>query len=308
MAPWQERALENTRLALACGADPAMLITAALASSSPSTIEDAFETLSHLRPHIVELVHEGPGDQVGRPARLERELQFDPELARLRPDLVDHEIRGKRLFGELLGPLSFFQVAAWAIGGVELSRSDAELLERLGVNTQLMDPRIWPLSVTRRVAVHGGGLAHALVAGVASLCTPHMAVRPVGGFIRFLDRLERETGGRPLAEVLEEVAARRDKVPGLGRPVIGPDERVPHALALAERFGRAGSPSLRLSLEIDAFFRARKGVRINSAGVQGALMRDMKFSPAAASAFCILYFVVPVLAHSVYAEDRKARG
>ena len=48
------------------------------------------------------------------------------------------------------------------------------------------------------------------------------------------------------------------------------------------------------------FFRAQKKQRINSAGLQGAIMRDMGFGPDTAAAFCVLYFIVPVLAHAVF--------
>jgi len=298
---------DNAGLAAACGTDPVMTLAVALASSGLSARDEALDALAKEREAVDAAIRDA-ANQARQPAALEPELVYEPELAKVRPDVRDHEIRGKLLFRELVGQRSFFQVSAWAIAGLELSATDAELLEQLGINTQLMDARIWPLAVTRRIAAQGGGLARALVGGIASLCTPNLAVQPVAGFMRFLDRVELEVAaGRALRTVLGEVVERRERIAGLGRPVLGPDERVPQVEELATRYGRAQGKSVARAHEIDEFFFEHKGLKINSAGLQGALMRDMGFSPAAACAFCILYFIVPVLAQAVYAAEHAER-
>jgi hypothetical protein len=58
--------------------------------------------------------------------------------------------------------------------------------------------------------------------------------------------------------------------------------------------------------DIDAEVERKKGLKVNSAGYQAALLRDLGFSPDAAAAFCVLYFIVPVLAHAVYPAERRA--
>ena len=296
--------LTNVRLAIACGTDPAMVLAVALASSGAKTASEAFAMLDASRAEIKKLMAEP--DALKAPAPLEPELCFEPELARVRLDIADHEVRGKLLFKEILGKWSFFQTAAFEIAGVELSASDANLLADVGVLTQLAEPRIWPLTVTRRVAAHGGGLARSLIAGIASACTKNMAVLPVAGFMRFLDRVDAElSAGRALEEIVARMLAGRERILGVGRPAFGPDERVPHQLALNERYGRADGQSLRLAKRLDALLQERKGLRVNSAGFHGALMRDLGFSPHAAAAFSMLYFVVPMLAHAVYAEERR---
>jgi hypothetical protein len=221
----------------------------------------------------------------------------------MRPDIGDHEIRGKRLFGELLGKRSFFEVASFAIAGVELTKENGEFLDHSGVLTQLLDPHIWGLAVARRIGARTQNLAHALVAGLACLCTKRMTGQPVGAFMRFLDHADKELeSGMSLHDVLEAVRARGERIPGIGRPVVGPDERVPEIKRLAEHYHLDTGKSWRLALDIDAYFASRGGVRINSAGLQGALLRDLGFSPSAAAAFCMIYFIVPVLANAVYID------
>jgi hypothetical protein len=278
-----------------------MLLAVALASLEPATIEDAFAQLESRKADILELVRAGPGDQERRPADLEPELTREAELGRMRPDIGDHEIRDKLLFAELLGRKSFFEVASFAIAGVEVKEGGAEFLEHAGVVTQLLDPHIWGLAVARRVGARTGSLAHALIAGLACLCTNRMTGPPVGDFMRFLDHAEEELArGFSLEQIIDAVRARGERISGIGRPVAGPDERVPHMKALAERHQLHLGKSYRLALAVDAYFAERTSVRINSAGLQGAVLRDLGFSPAAASAFSMIYFVVPVLANAVF--------
>jgi len=297
------RVLRNVELAVNCGVPATMLVTVALASAAPQTVAEALALLKGWGATLVDIVS-GRRADLRKLADLEPELRLVPELASVRADVADHEIRGRLLFGDLLGRQSFFQVAALSIAGLSLTPIDAEYLDHLGVVTQLQDVRIWPLTVTRRVALGSGGFAHALLAGLAMMLNPNMAVQPVGAFMRFLDRIEAGIAcGQSVDEQLQAVVARGEKVPGVGRPVLGPDERNAHVMSIVRRFGREGGASFRLALEVDAFFRRAKGQHINSAGLQGAILRDMGFSPSAGTAMCVLYFIVPILAHAVFAEE-----
>jgi hypothetical protein len=295
MTHGDERVLENVRLAAGCGASPRMLLTVALASSGAGSIDEAIEQLSRLRPEIARLERDTPRPHPAL-AELEPQIVREPEVARMRLDIGDHELRGRLLFRELLGRKTFIQVAALAIAGVELADADAELLDHEGVLTQLADPRIWPLTVARRIAASGGSLAECVVAGLATLCTQQMTVLPVAGFMQFLDRLEAPVrAGQTVDEAIAQLLANGERVPGVGRPVLERDERVAPKLELARRYGRADGPSMQLAFELDRVLDARKGLRVNSAGFQGALLRDLGFAPDAAAAFCLIYFLVPVL-------------
>lgn len=299
--------LECARLAAVTGAPPIQVAIAAIAAMRAASVREVADRLASYGEEIDRLV-EGGTAEARAPAPLEPELRFDPEIGRARPDFGDHEIRDKRLFRDLVPAQGFFQVAAWSIGGVALSADDADLLDRSGVLTQLLAPEIWPLALTRRIAARGGGLGASLLGGVAALCTPRLAGLPVAGFMRFLDRVDRGVvSGATVDEIVAAALRAGERIPGFGRPVLGPDERVPRQLELYARRGRADGPSVRLAQEIDRAASAVKGIRLNSAGMHGALMRDLGFSPDAAAAFSTIYFIVPVLAHAVFAGER-ARG
>jgi hypothetical protein len=304
----EARVARNVDLAMACGAPATMLLTVALATEAPETVADAFAALKRWGGLLAEVATGRPSNLKAL-AELEPELCLEPELARVRSDIADHEVRGQLVFRDLLGRQSFFQVAALSIAGLRLSSADAEYLEHLGVVTQLQDVRIWPLTVTRRVGMGSGGFAHALLAGLATMLNPNMAVQPVGAFMRFLDRLESGVAaGRSAEEQLLDVMRRRERVPGVGRPALGVDERNVHVAAIVRRFGRDRGSSWQLAVQVDEFFCRTKGQHINSAGLQGAILRDMGFSPTAATAMCVLYFIVPILAHAVFAEDATRLG
>ncbi len=295
--------LRSIETAMNCGAPPAMVATVALMAQAPESLSEAVAFIREIAPDLRRLA--AGGSTFPRTlAELEPELRVDPEIARIRPDVADHEVRGKLVFAELLGERSFFQVAALLIAGMDLSARDAELLEHLGVNTQLADARVWPLTVVRRIAARRG-MPHGILAGAAMALNPNMGAQPVGAFMRTLDRLEAGAlRGESVSLQLERGLKRGERVSGVGRPVLGPDERNAHVVDLVRRYERDGGKSWKLALEVDAFFHERKNQHINSAGLQGAIMRDMGFSPASGTAFCLLYFFVQILAQAVVAEER----
>lgn len=304
----RDASLRNVTLAATCGADAATLVFVALETMGPATMEEALRLVAERGPEWARACRDAPPPTAL--ATLEPELRFAPELARVRPEEGDHELRGHLLFRELVGRRSFFQVAALSIAGLELSSSDAELLEHLGVNTQLADARIWPLTLARRIAARGGPVRRAVAAAMATMLNPRMAVEPVGGFVRVLDDLEAgERDGHPVERQLDDLLDRGVRLPGVGRPALGPDERNAGALELARRFGRADGPSVRLALAVDEHVERRKRQRINSAGLQAAIMRDMGFTATTAPLFCTLYFLVPIVSQAAFAhEAARTRG
>lgn len=297
--------LENVRLTAACGAEPAMVIATALATARPKTAEEAFALLDARREEILRIMADR--GSLRRLATLEPEITRQPELGKMRLDIGDHEIRGRLLFGEVLTKKSFFQLAAWAIAGMELSPSDAELLEQIGIICVYADPQIWPLTVARRAGFKGAGMPGALVAGLAAMVTPTMTAHPLSGFMRFLDRVEAEMAtGLTLEEVVAGAIRAREKVPGVRRPVTGVDERVPQLLAMCDRYGRGGGPSIQLMHRVDAAFEKQKNLRVNAAAPIGAVLRDIGFTPRAAAGFTMVYFVVPLLAQAVFGDEIAA--
>src|SRR5262249_54383868 len=113
--------IECARLAVMTGASPILVAVAAVAAMKGETAREVADLLSARADAIDRMLEDGPGARSLVPAPLEPSLRFDPELACVRPEIHDHEIRGRLLYRDLSTNMSFFQVAAWAVSGIMLS-------------------------------------------------------------------------------------------------------------------------------------------------------------------------------------------
>lgn len=283
---------EAVSLAAGCGANPTQLLTVALSAIRADTLDDALDQLLARRATIARAAAETPV-----PHRELAAPPVGPWRARIRRDIDDHEIRDQLLYGTLLGKKNFLQVAALSIGGVELSDSDARLVDEIAVIFQLADPRIWPLAVTRRIGRLGQPLGARLTAGIASMFNPFMVSCPTAGFFAVLERIEVAlAGGMTLGQWLDDALATKIRIPGVGRPVLrGPDERFALSVAAAHKYQRGDGANLAVIVELNELLIERKGLHLNGAAVFAAIMRDLGFSAPALAAMMQLFFMVPVL-------------
>lgn len=282
-------------LAAGCGASPTQILTVALASIHASTVDEALDALLARRGDIARAVADTPTPHCSLAAP-----PAGPPLARMRLEIGDHELRERLVFDALLGEQRFMQVVALAVAGVELSESDAELVEQLLIASQVADPRIWPLAVTRRLARFGAPFESRVLGGVASMLNPYMGAKPCAAFVALLDRVHDALArGMSVDAWLDDVLASGELLPGFGRPVIrGVDERVPHYLEIARNHGRLDCANVRVVLELDKRLSARKGIRVNAAGVITAILCDLGFSAAGIGGIIQLCLTVPVLMHA----------
>jgi hypothetical protein len=85
--------------------------------------------------------------------------------------------------------------------------------------------------------------------------------------------------GRDARAEVDRVLERRDRVMGFGRPVVGPDERVPRILDALGRHGRADLPFALTMRAVETAFVAAKGLHATSAGWVAAILLDYGFTP-----------------------------
>jgi hypothetical protein len=283
---------------------PWQALVTALASIRPDGIG---ATIDWLVAHRAELEAAYAGGRDGKLALpvLPPAMHFQPEIGYLDRGRDDHALRERYLFADLVGRRSFSQVAIYAIAGLELSAGDAAFLDGFGIANLLVDPRAWPMAVTRRVAARGGGHAAAVTAGTAMMSTSVLAGAAAADCARFLRRVEaagRE--GQPPAAVVADVLARRQRVMGFGRPLVGPDERVPVIERLLADAGRAKLPFVTLLREVDAAFAAGKGLRSTAAAWAAAILSDFGLSPDAVQAVSNFWVSVCVSAQALYSGER----
>lgn len=284
---------------------PAWLaLVSALASARPASIGATLDWLCEHRGALERAYFAGHGARLGL-ATLPPEMHYQPELGYLDRPRDDHALRDRYIFADLVDQRTFFQSAVYAISGVDLDPADAAMLEQLGNANLQLDRRAWPLAVTRRVAARGGGFAAAVVAGQAMMASPVLAGSAAADCARFLRRAARAVdAGHTVADLVADLVARDERVMGFGRPVVGPDERVPVMLKILARRGRDRLLHVQLLRAAEAAFHTHKDLRSNAAAWAAAILLDFGMSPEQVHAVCHFWVAVCVYAHGVYAGER----
>lgn len=297
-------ALENVRAAAAVQVPPWAALVSALASARPEGIGGTIDWLIEHRAALEATYDASSRSPLGL-ARLAPDLCYEPELAGLDRARNDHLLRGRYLFRDLVGQRSFFQAAVLAITGIDLPEQDALLLEQMGVANLAADRRAWPLAVARRIAAHGGSFAAAVTGGTAVMDAQLMGSGAGAGVASFLHFLDAEIeAGKDFDAVMDGVIARREKVLGFGRPVVGPDERVPPVQALMRRFGRDQGKHVTRVRRIEARLFAAKGLQSNVGAWIGAVMCDLGFTPDGVHAMCNIYLAPCIYAQAAFSAER----
>lgn len=280
-------------------------VVVALASAQPDGVGATIDWLVAHR-EAIEAAYAGGRDARLRLPALAPELRYRPEIGGLDRGRDDHALRERYLFADLVGRRSFSQAAIYAITGLELSARDVELLDQFGIANLLVDPNAWPMAVTRRVAGRGGGYAAAVTAGTAMMSTSVLAGAAAADCARFLRRVAAaQAEGATAAEVVAEVVERRERVMGFGRPLVGPDERVPVIERLLAEHGRGELPYVRLLREVDAAFAAAKGLRSTAAAWAAAILSDFGLEPMLVQAVSNFWVSTCVFAQAAFSSQRS---
>lgn len=283
---------------------PWMALVSALAAARPDGFAATVDWLVAHRAELERAYHSGASERLAL-SRLPREMQYTPDLGGLDLAKQDHTLRERYVFADLVGERTFFQAAVYAMTGIELPRRHAELLEQVGVVNLTVDGRVWPLAATRRVAARGGGYAAAVTAGVAMMGSPILAGAAAADCARFLQRARAavEDGGTVEALIVD-LLARKQRVMGFGRPVVGSDERVPVMEELLRRYQRADLPFVGLLRVADDIFYAYRGLRSTAAAWAAAILSDFGMSPDAVHAVSNFWVTTCVFAQGLYSGER----
>ncbi len=205
-------------------------------------------------------------------------------------------VRGRDLAGDLMGTVSFTELAFLLASGRMPSAGETRLFDAVLVS--LADHGLTPTVLAARLTYTGApeAIQGAVAAGLLGGGTVFLGV--VEDTARFLDRILEDLGPEPgddelaaAAEraVREELAAGR-RIPGLGHPVHKvEDPRTPRLYAIADEAGRLG-PHLVLLRHVAAAHQevTGKALPVNGAGVGGAALADLGFPASLVRGFALL--------------------
>ncbi len=230
-------------------------------------------------------------------------------------------VLGKDLAGELMGQVSFGELAFWLVATRRPAPGESRVFE--AVLVALADHGFTPSAIAARLTLTGApeSIQGAVAAGLLGGGSRFLGVTEDCG--RFLaEALAAHSGELPAAGPGEEagwdaiaaeaVRAQRAAgrlVPGLGHPVHkAGDPRTPRLIAIAQEEGLRG-PHLRLFEAVGRVHPAILGrtLPLNGAGVCGAALADLGFSPDVLRGFALLARTAGLLGH-LAEELRRPAG
>jgi citrate synthase len=213
-------------------------------------------------------------------------------------------IRGRDLAGELMGRVTFTELAFLLVQGRMPAAGETTLLDAVLVS--LADHGLTPTVLAARLTYTGApeSLQGAVAAGLLGAGSVFLGV--VEDAAVFLGEIVAAAPGggdddlRRAADAA--VAARRSaggRIPGLGHPIHKvEDPRTPRMYAIADEAGVLG-PNLRALRMVEAAQAQQSGrpLPINGAGAAGAALADLGFDPAIVRGFALLARTAGVVAH-----------
>jgi citrate synthase len=207
-------------------------------------------------------------------------------------------LMGRDLASELMGQVTFTELAFLLVSGRVPSEGETRLLDAVLVS--LADHGLTPIALAARLTYTGApeSFQGAMAAGLLGAGSVFLGV--VEDTARFLEPIAREDDPRAAAQraVEAELDAGR-RVPGLGHPIHKvQDPRTPRIYEIAEETGTLG-PHLRALRFVAEAHRERseRELPINGAGVGGAALADLGFSPALLRGFALLARTAGLLGH-----------
>src|SRR5229473_530565 len=219
----------------------------------------------------------------------------DPYLTAIgTADATSISLLGQDLAGDLMGQVSFGELAFWLVALRRPSPGELRVFE--AVLVALADHGFTPSAIAARLTLTGApeSVQGALAAGL------------LGGGSVFLGVTE--DCGRFLADARARRAAGL-LVPGLGHPLHkSGDPRTPVILRIAAEAGTRG-PHLRLFEAVGRVHPAILGrtLPLNGAGVCGAALADLGFEPDTLRGFALLARAAGLLGH-LAEEMRRPAG
>ncbi len=208
------------------------------------------------------------------------------------PDTIT--VRGRNLADELMGHVTFTELAFLLVSGEQPTEGQARLLDAVLVS--LADHGLTPTVLAARLTYTGApeALQGAVASGLLGAGSVFLGV--VEDTAVFLQDITDPAGAD--AAVRARLAAGK-RVPGLGHPVHKlEDPRTPRMYAIAEQTGQLGS-NLQALRWVAAAHAEQTGraLPINGAGVAGAALADLGFSPEIVRGFALIARTAGVVAH-----------
>jgi citrate synthase len=209
---------------------------------------------------------------------------------------------------ELTGRLDFGSMVHLVLRGDLPTTAQGRMVNAMMVN--LAEHAISPSSATARFATSGGAeLNAAVAAGVAAIGRLHgTSDRPAEMYLAVASRAAREglTAAEAARQVVQEMRARAERMPGFHHPQHIQDPRTARLLQLADELGISGPfVGVARAMEdatVEAFGRK---IHLNGPGAMGCIGLDMGYQPLELKAMFIVARTLGLCAHAIEEGSRE---
>jgi citrate synthase len=221
------------------------------------------------------------------------------------PDSIT--VRGRDLASEVMGRMSFAEVAFLLAAGRTPSEAEATLFNAVLVS--LADHGLTPTALATRLTYTGapeamqGAIAAGLLGGGSVFLGPvEDTARFLGDILSSIpsdQRSDDATLESAASNAVRRALGAGMRIPGLGHPVHREtDPRTPRFYELADEVGLTG-PNLRLLTFVASAQQTATGkaLPINGAGAAGAVLADLGFPPPLARCFALLARTAGLIGH-----------
>ncbi len=213
-------------------------------------------------------------------------------------------VRGADLVDELIGELTFTEMAYFAITGRRPTRAQTRILDAVLVT--LMEHGLTPSAIAARMIY--GSTPESLQAGVSAglLAVGSVFVGTMEGSAALIERIIAAPDKAGAArDIADEYRTARRPIPGFGHHMHKPDDpRTPKLFALAKSEGVPGRhiDALRtLSVAVDERFG--KHITINATGAIGALLGEIGIPASIMRGIAVISRSAGLVAH--IAEEQR---
>jgi citrate synthase len=216
-------------------------------------------------------------------------------------------VRGKSLTRELIGKLTFTEMAFFQITGRMPTAGQTAVVDACLVT--LIEHGLTPSVIAARLVYSSAPEAMQGAVAAGLLGVGSVFVGTVEGCAALLSRLVASTdAAREASTVAQEHRAAKRPLPGFGHPEHKPDDpRTPRILAIAEEHGVASGHvrALRaLGAAVDQAYG--KHVTINATGAIAAALGDCGVRPEIMRGFALLARCAGLVGHIHEEQDRPA--
>ena len=203
-------------------------------------------------------------------------------------------VRGRDLATELMGHATFTETCFLLVAGKQPTPGQTRLLDAVLVS--LAEHGLTPTVLAARLTYTGApeSLQGSVASGLLGAGTVFLGV--VEDTAVFLEGIDSEAAAEAAVRAHVDAGLR---VPGLGHPVHKvEDPRTPRMYAIAEECGQIGA-NLRALRWVAAAQQSVTGraLPINGAGVAGAALADLGFSPRIVRGFALIARTAGLVAH-----------